>query len=242
MDNYEFCARFAAAQSPGRTATILDYGCGAGQVVQRLREQGFDAYGCDVFFDGGSYALNVPPELFGTIVKRMKSGVIPFECDRFDIVINNQVMEHVADLEAVLNEIHRVLKPGGTVISLFPHMEVWREAHSGVPLLHRFPKGSKLRVYYAAFLSLFGIGHRKGRPRFDWSRYVTQWLDDWTHHRRWREIERAYCARFEQLSRLESDWLRARLGQRPIPRWLARFVALKFAGVVFSCRKALHSS
>jgi ubiquinone/menaquinone biosynthesis C-methylase UbiE len=30
------------------------------------------------------------------------------------VVINNQVMEHVEDIDAALSEIHRVLKPGGT--------------------------------------------------------------------------------------------------------------------------------
>ena len=45
----------------------------------------------------------------------------------FDLVLSNQVIEHVEDLDAVLCEIHRVLKPGGAFLSLFPSKDVIRK-------------------------------------------------------------------------------------------------------------------
>ena len=34
------------------------------------------------------------------------------------------------------SKIHRVLKPGGTLLSLSPDKSVWHEGHCGVPFLH----------------------------------------------------------------------------------------------------------
>jgi len=53
----------------------------------------------------------------------------PFVTGSFDLVINNQVLEHVTDLDVVVHEIARVLKPGGSCLSLFPDKGVWREGH-----------------------------------------------------------------------------------------------------------------
>lgn len=45
---------------------------------------------------------------------------IPVEDDRFDAVIFNQVMEHLSEPLAVLQELRRVLKPGGRMICTTP--------------------------------------------------------------------------------------------------------------------------
>lgn len=49
----------------------------------------------------------------------------PFESDRFDGVLCNQVLEHVFNPIEFLSEIHRVLKPDGTLILTVPF--VWDE-------------------------------------------------------------------------------------------------------------------
>lgn len=47
---------------------------------------------------------------------------LPFEKESFDIVLNNQVIEHVNDPKKVLNEINRVIVVGGTLILTAPQM------------------------------------------------------------------------------------------------------------------------
>lgn len=143
MNNYEFCTHWILDQKQGNDVRVLDYGCGAGEITEELQKNGIDAFGCDVFYEAGDYETSVRSDLMGGVIKRMENSRIPFEANYFDFVTNNQVMEHVEDLNAVLSEIHRVLKPGGRVLSLFPDRAVWREGHCGIPFLHWFPKGSR---------------------------------------------------------------------------------------------------
>lgn len=219
MNNYQFCANYINMLAAGKSAsiTVLDYGCGAGQIVTELLNKGISAKGCDIFYAGGDYSKQVPPELFGGLIKPMVNGVIPFLDESFDFVVNNQVLEHVEDIDSVLAEIHRVLKTGGQVLSLFPDKYVWREGHCGIPFLHWFPKGSKNRVYYAAFLRLLGMGHFKGdKSILQWSRDFCEWLDQWTWYRNYRDISTAFDKCFVKLTHIEEIWLRDRLDKKAI--------------------------
>lgn len=45
----------------------------------------------------------------------------PFENNSFDLVFLNHVLEHVGDVVAVMEEIHRVLQPGGRVVIQVPY-------------------------------------------------------------------------------------------------------------------------
>jgi SAM-dependent methyltransferase len=47
---------------------------------------------------------------------------IPIEDESVDIVLCNQVLEHVLDAEQSTREIHRILKPGGLFIGSVPHV------------------------------------------------------------------------------------------------------------------------
>jgi SAM-dependent methyltransferase len=170
----------------------------------------------------------------------MHDGRIPFPPESFDLVVSNQVLEHVEDLSAVLAEIHRVLKPGGTVLSLFPDRGVWREGHCGIPFLHWFPKRSRPRVYYALALRAFGMGANKNqKSRMRWSEDMCRWLDEWTHYRSYPVIAQAFGTYFGPLQHLEAEWFVARLGARTrgIPPWIRALIARKWGHLVFACRK-----
>jgi SAM-dependent methyltransferase len=238
MNNYEYCADFVASRLPPQ-AKVLDFGCGAGKIVSLWRARGIDAYGCDVFYEGGDYSNDVPADMFGTVIRRMEGARIPFESGTFDWVVNNQVLEHVPDLEVAVAEMFRVVKPGGFVLSMFPDRGVWREGHCGIPFLHRFPRESRPRVWYAAALRKLGFGyHTEGRSAWEWSENFCRWLDSWTYYRSYATIRATFGGYFTRIEHFEEDWLAKRLGKsyafaRPFPIWARRLFVRKMMGLVF---------
>lgn len=210
----DFALQYARAHSGAR---ILDYGCGAGEVVVEGRKQGADMLGCDVFY-GGSKSRDEAEAagLLGTAVHEMTGGRIPFPDESFDLVANNQVLEHVEDLDSVLAEMNRVLKPGGTVLSIFPSRDVLREGHIGIPLSHRLPKGSMLRLYYTWALRSLGFGTWKEQAPTcrDWALQKLEWIDTYCVYRPRREILDAFARYFSSELR-EPDYIRYRLLSRP---------------------------
>jgi len=240
MNNYEFCAAYIEGLFPEKGVKLLDYGCGAGHIVQLLRRAGFDAYGCDQFYEGGDRTNEVAEELRGSYVLRMEGNRIPFPDGAFDLVLSNQVLEHVADLDIVLAETRRVLKPGGQVLSLFPDAGVWREGHCGIPFLHWFPKRSgRMRTWYALAGRSLGLGlHKDDKPRSVWAADFCNWLDAWCYYRSYAEIAADFGRHFGPIEHIESEYLDARYpAARNLPRGLKAFIVRKLAGNVFVCRR-----
>lgn len=245
MDNYQFCVWWVTSHHPSPVSRVLDYGCGAGQIVKELRKRHIHAYGCDLFYEGGDYKSAIDPGLLSAgVIREMRGNEIPFGTETFDFVVNNQVMEHVEDLDAVLMEISRVLKPGGVVLSIFPDRSVWREGHCGIPFLHWFPKNSRLRVFYAATLRAVGFGYHKGEKGIlEWSKDFCDWLDQWTHYRKREDVLGVYQKYFCDLQDLEDVWLQQRLGKMGglvawLPVCMQQYLVRKLWGVVFVARKA----
>jgi SAM-dependent methyltransferase len=108
--------------APG--AIYLDFGGGEGEVVQAATSRGLDAWGCDIVLDEPSDRLR----------KIRMPYTIPFPDDMFDMVGSNQVFEHVQNPQEALLEIHRVLKPGGISLHVFPSRYRVIEGHTFVPL------------------------------------------------------------------------------------------------------------
>jgi SAM-dependent methyltransferase len=244
VTNYDFCADFSqrVLTASGR---VLDYGCGQGTTVEILRARKVSAYGCDVFYDGGNYRQRVDAALLREgIVRHMTDDRIPFSDGFFDVVVSNQVFEHVPDLHAVLAEISRVLRPGGVLLSLFPDASCWREGHCGVPFLHWFKAQSALRVYYATSLRLLGFGlHKEDKTPLQWSRQFCEWIDAWTHYRRYDEIKAAFAMQFSPMRHIEGEWLQIRLGKTIpyVPDLIKSMVVRKWVGLVFWCTKTESS-
>lgn len=113
---------------------LLDFGCGAGQLVQDFCQLGYNAYGCDVWT---TYAQKPVNERLSEI--QINPYRLPFEDNHFDIVVSTSVLEHAQNTEECFQEIYRVLKPGGTAMHLFPGK--WylpSEPHIYVPLANWF--------------------------------------------------------------------------------------------------------
>lgn len=127
--------------------SILDLGCGAGAHVTELRARGLDAWGCD-FPGPDASGLEADEATKGHLRPiELQPYRLPFEDDRFDWVISSQVLEHVMDYTATFREIHRVLKPGGIGLHVFPSRLVLIEPHVFVPLASIIRNRAWLRLW-----------------------------------------------------------------------------------------------
>ena len=102
--------------SPGR---LLDVGCGNGQFLALMRNEGWDVEGQEVDSRAAESALKT----YGKRVRVGRLEAIGYPCDNFDAVVMSHVIEHVHDPIEILKECRRILKPGGTLVLVTPNAE-----------------------------------------------------------------------------------------------------------------------
>lgn len=100
----------------------LDVGCGDGELASMLKKQrDISMYGTDISKKGVELANKK-----GVQAKIADSSKkIPFESNTFDLVLASEIIEHVANPDTFLKEIHRVLKPGGKLLLTTPNLSSW---------------------------------------------------------------------------------------------------------------------
>lgn len=135
-------ARWIIDQLPSVVAPrVLDYGSGEGKHLHLVRSVRPAAAltGVDV-----RRPHVVPDFEFHLITSQ---GPLPFGNDSFDVIVSCDVLEHVANLDQSLSEIHRVLRRGGSFIGFVP-AEGGPGAHGFFRLLNpRIYRDTKDHVY-----------------------------------------------------------------------------------------------
>jgi SAM-dependent methyltransferase len=69
----------------------------------------------------GAVRLDIARAAHPHVVADLEAGALPFRTGVFEAVGAFDVVEHVDDLVALMEEIHRVLKPGGVAYVTTPH-------------------------------------------------------------------------------------------------------------------------
>lgn len=146
-------ARDAAALKPFAGLTLLDIGCGGGLLSEPMARMGFAVTGADASDKNVHIA---------SLHARQSGVAIDYRCTTaealvdsgaaFDVVLNMEVVEHVADLKAYLRACAALVKPGGLMF---------------VATLNKTLK--------ALALAKFGAEYVLGwlpRGTHDWSRFV----------------------------------------------------------------------
>jgi SAM-dependent methyltransferase len=105
--------RFASSLAGG--ARVLDAGCGAGYGSRMLAETARSVVAVDddreiLDWARARYAAR---NLWFAAMDVMN---LSLSSDLFDLAVSLQVMEHIADPDAYLSELRRVLRPGGTLV------------------------------------------------------------------------------------------------------------------------------
>jgi len=112
--------RFSRAleQAIGGSGRVLDFGCGTGALARGLARRGWRVSGTDASDAMLSQARQLAPDL--ELVPLPLGGPLPFADRSFDAVVASSVFEYLADPNATLREIARVLAPGGVLLCTVP--------------------------------------------------------------------------------------------------------------------------
>lgn len=97
---------------------ILDLGCGWGNNLKFLTDQGFNAYGIDFSPAAIEHSKIINKNVFVGDIKKL-----PFENQMFDAVIDRCSIQHnnLQNIELIISEVYRVLKKEGKFYSVMVH-------------------------------------------------------------------------------------------------------------------------
>lgn len=123
---------------------ILDLGSGIGNFVVACRKRGLRAFGVepDRIGQGSTLtSLRIAAQRWDNSPFAAAVGEqLPFRDDSFDLIVLDQVIEHVRDQRRVLGEAFRVLKPGGALYIACPNYLEFYESHYKVWFFPLMPK------------------------------------------------------------------------------------------------------
>lgn len=135
------------------TARVLENGCGVGVYIGRLQPYARQVFGLEYEFERAAEAgRRYPPAL----VVCGAGEELPYPDHAFDVVLSNEVIEHVRDDAQALREMARVLRPGGRLILFCPnrwypveqHGVYWRGKYifGNIPLVNYLPDPLRNRL------------------------------------------------------------------------------------------------
>lgn len=118
---------------------VLDFGCGTGYGTAILASEAKSATGVDIAPEAVEYASGAfsKPNIRWKQIEPVRVAALPFGDNSFDVVTSFQVIEHIDETDSYLDEIRRVLRPGGSflcvtpdrTLRLFPGQRPWNEFH-----------------------------------------------------------------------------------------------------------------
>lgn len=144
---------------------VLDIGTGAGYIAHALSKQAKDVHSVDIVDD------RLIKE--GYKHKIVKDETLPYPDKAFDVVVSNQVLEHVPDQHKHLSEIRRVLKDDGIVYLASPNKWWLTDPHYKLPFISWLPrpvagqylklaKGRKWDIYSVSLARLNRLAKQQG--------------------------------------------------------------------------------
>ena len=79
--------------------------------------------GCGHNIKEGWVNLDIEKRKGVDVVHNLEEFPYPFKSNHFDLILADNVLEHLEDTIGVMAEIHRILKPRGQVILRFPYFQ-----------------------------------------------------------------------------------------------------------------------
>ncbi len=145
---FSLIRRAAGDRLPAKS--VLDVGCGVGLYLQALQAPTPHVFGVEIEAERARQA-----QVHGDVTQSPGES-LPFAQNTFDLVLSHEVIEHVADDQACVVEMVRVLKVGGRLVLFCPnrfypfetHGHHWRgRYHFGnTPLINYLPDRFRNRL------------------------------------------------------------------------------------------------
>ena len=130
---------------------ILDNGCGLGTYLAAFAPFGNERYGLEIELDRAISALESAEGIVQGVGEH-----IPFADESFDLVLSNEVIEHVQEDSLYAAEMARVTRPGGRIVLFCPnrwypveqHGIFWRGQYKfgNIPLVNYLPDTLRNRL------------------------------------------------------------------------------------------------
>lgn len=98
---------------------ILDIGCSIGQFLKMAVDRGFEAQGLEL----NEKAAHFAEENYGVKVHRKLLEECSFKDGSFDVVSMFGVIEHLVHPKQVMEDVFRILRPGGLFIGICPNVQ-----------------------------------------------------------------------------------------------------------------------
>ena len=111
---------------PAATGSALDVGAGRGIASYALARDGWKVHAVEPDPSGlvGTGAIKSLVAATGYPIEICQAfgEQLPFESGRFSLIIARQALHHARDLDMLLKELYRVLRPGGRLVALRDHV------------------------------------------------------------------------------------------------------------------------
>jgi SAM-dependent methyltransferase len=130
---------------------MLENGCGVGMYLQHLAPHVGSVIGLEYDMERTREA-----RIHSPFVVNAASEELPFTTSSFDVILSHEVLEHVRDDRRSVEEMLRVLVPGGVIVLFVPNLGYPFETHGiywrgryhfgNIPLVHYLPSHWRKRL------------------------------------------------------------------------------------------------
>jgi SAM-dependent methyltransferase len=161
---------------------VLDYGCGQAHYLRDFHDQGVAISGAEI----AEYIVTACQGAGLDVHHVPDFSTIPFKDSEFDVIYLMQVFEHLRDPHQSMEELARILKPGGSLYLAVPNSaSIWRQTFGSNWVSGWF---APFHLFHYNVKAFGYLAHQHHFQVVDsWSRTPASWfrlnLKAWIHER-----------------------------------------------------------